>query len=85
MAWADDTPAGVLYRPRAQHTRHAYELLLSFMQGSLGDQPRDILCGACDEVCFSYNYLSGRSACFCQISMLFLKYLDADNLSVLVS
>ncbi|CAH0730140.1 unnamed protein product, partial [Brenthis ino] len=50
VAWADDTPAGVLYRPRAQHTRHAYELLLSFMQGSLGDQPRDILCGACDEV-----------------------------------
>ncbi|CAG9106247.1 unnamed protein product [Plutella xylostella] len=49
MAWADDTP-GVLYRPRNQNTRHAYELLLSFMQTSLGDQPRDILCGACDEV-----------------------------------
>ncbi|XP_028179425.1 putative U5 small nuclear ribonucleoprotein 200 kDa helicase, partial [Ostrinia furnacalis] len=49
VAWADDTP-GVLYRPRAQHTRHAYELLLSFMQSALGDQPRDILCGACDEV-----------------------------------
>ncbi|KOB76633.1 Pre-mRNA-splicing helicase BRR2 [Operophtera brumata] len=48
VTWADDTP-GVLYRPRAQHTRHAYELLLSFMQSSLGDQPRDILCGACDE------------------------------------
>ncbi|XP_049883156.1 putative U5 small nuclear ribonucleoprotein 200 kDa helicase [Pectinophora gossypiella] len=48
-AWADDT-SGVLYRPRAQHTRHAYELLLSFMQSALGDQPRDILCGACDEV-----------------------------------
>ncbi|KAI5640821.1 sec63 brl domain-containing protein [Phthorimaea operculella] len=49
VAWSDDTP-GVLYRPRAQHTRHAYELLLSFMQSTLGDQPRDILCGACDEV-----------------------------------
>ena len=49
MAWADDTP-GVLYRPRAQHTRHAYEMLLTFMQSALGDQPRDILCGACDEV-----------------------------------
>ncbi|XP_052757266.1 putative U5 small nuclear ribonucleoprotein 200 kDa helicase [Galleria mellonella] len=49
VAWADDSP-GVLYRPRAQHTRHAYELLLSFMQSALGDQPRDILCGACDEV-----------------------------------
>lgn len=48
-AWADDTP-GVLYRPRAQHTRHAYELMLSFMQSALGDQPRDVLCGACDEV-----------------------------------
>nr|XP_049704303.1 putative U5 small nuclear ribonucleoprotein 200 kDa helicase isoform X1 [Helicoverpa armigera]XP_049704304.1 putative U5 small nuclear ribonucleoprotein 200 kDa helicase isoform X2 [Helicoverpa armigera] len=49
VAWADDTP-GVLYRPRAQHTRHAYEMLLTFMQSALGDQPRDILCGACDEV-----------------------------------
>ncbi|XP_028042040.1 putative U5 small nuclear ribonucleoprotein 200 kDa helicase, partial [Bombyx mandarina] len=49
VAWADDAP-GVLYRPRAQHTRHTYELLLAFMQSSLGDQPRDILCGACDEV-----------------------------------
>ncbi|XP_063543869.1 U5 small nuclear ribonucleoprotein 200 kDa helicase [Cydia strobilella] len=48
-AWADEN-TGAVYRPRAQHTRHAYELLLSFMQGSLGDQPRDILCGACDEV-----------------------------------
>ncbi|VVC86803.1 unnamed protein product [Leptidea sinapis] len=50
VAWSDETPAGVLYRPRAQHTRHAYELLLAFMQSALGDQPRDILCGACDEV-----------------------------------
>ncbi|XP_045506046.1 putative U5 small nuclear ribonucleoprotein 200 kDa helicase isoform X2 [Colias croceus] len=49
-AWADDTPAGVLYRPRAQHTRHAYELLLAFIQSALADQPRDILCGAADEV-----------------------------------
>ncbi|XP_048003797.1 putative U5 small nuclear ribonucleoprotein 200 kDa helicase [Leguminivora glycinivorella] len=48
-AWSDEN-TGAVYRPRAQHTRHAYELLLSFMQGSLGDQPRDILCGACDEV-----------------------------------
>lgn len=49
VAWADEN-VGVLYRPRAQHTRHAYELLLSFIQGTLGDQPRDVLCGACDEV-----------------------------------
>lgn len=25
-------------------------MLLTFMQSALGDQPRDILCGACDEV-----------------------------------
>ncbi|KAF9411851.1 hypothetical protein HW555_009456 [Spodoptera exigua] len=49
VAWADDTP-GVLYRPRAQHTRHAYEMLLTFMQSALGDQPRDILCGACKKI-----------------------------------
>ncbi|CAG9789815.1 unnamed protein product [Diatraea saccharalis] len=57
VTWADDPP-GVLYRPRAQHTRHAYELLLSFMQSALGDQPRDILCGACDEVSAYYQLLN---------------------------
>ena len=38
------------YRPRTKETRSTYELLLSFIQSTLGDQPRDILCGAADEV-----------------------------------
>lgn len=41
---------GVYYRPRTKESRGTYELLLSFIQQSLGDQPRDILCGAADEV-----------------------------------
>jgi len=39
-----------VYKPRTQETRQTYEVILSFIQDSLGDQPRDILCGAPDEV-----------------------------------
>lgn len=41
---------GVVYRPKTQETRQTYEVLLSFIQEALGDQPRDILCGAADEI-----------------------------------
>ncbi|XP_065169439.1 U5 small nuclear ribonucleoprotein 200 kDa helicase [Atheta coriaria] len=45
-----DEMVGILYRPKTQETRQTYEVLLSFLQEALGDQPRDILCGAADEV-----------------------------------
>jgi pre-mRNA-splicing helicase BRR2 len=41
---------GIIYRPKTQETRQTYEILLSFIQEAIGDQPRDILCGAADEV-----------------------------------
>ena len=41
---------GIVYKPRTKETRETYEVLLSFIQAALGDQPRDILCGAADEV-----------------------------------
>ncbi|XP_033632749.1 U5 small nuclear ribonucleoprotein 200 kDa helicase-like [Asterias rubens] len=41
---------GIYYRPKTQETRNTYEALLSFIQAAIGDQPRDILCGAADEV-----------------------------------
>lgn len=41
---------GILYRPKTPETRQTYEVILSFISESLGDQPRDILCGAADEV-----------------------------------
>ncbi|CAI9738835.1 small nuclear ribonucleoprotein 200 kDa helicase-like [Octopus vulgaris] len=41
---------GIVYRPKTQETRQTYEVLLSFIQAALGDQPRDVLCGAADEV-----------------------------------
>ncbi|RWS21437.1 U5 small nuclear ribonucleoprotein helicase-like protein, partial [Leptotrombidium deliense] len=41
---------GVMYRPKTPETRQTYEILLSFIQESIGDQPRDVLCGAADEV-----------------------------------
>lgn len=42
--------SGIIYRPKTQETRQTYEVILSFMQDCIGDQPRDILCGAADEV-----------------------------------
>lgn len=45
-----DEMVGIVYRPKTQETRQTYETLLSFIQAALGDQPRDILCGAADEV-----------------------------------
>lgn len=42
--------AGVRYRPKTRETKSTYEVLLSFIQAAIGDQPRDILCGAADEV-----------------------------------
>ncbi|CAH0553226.1 unnamed protein product [Brassicogethes aeneus] len=45
-----DEMVGIIYRPKTQETRQTYDVLLSFLQEALGDQPRDILCGAADEV-----------------------------------
>ncbi|CAG0914379.1 unnamed protein product [Notodromas monacha] len=45
-----DEMVGIIYRPKTQETRQTYEVLLSFIQEALGDQPRDVLCGASDEV-----------------------------------
>ncbi|XP_035672627.1 U5 small nuclear ribonucleoprotein 200 kDa helicase-like [Branchiostoma floridae] len=41
---------GIVYRPKTQETRQTYEMILSVIQDALGDQPRDVLCGAADEV-----------------------------------
>ncbi|XP_055378712.1 U5 small nuclear ribonucleoprotein 200 kDa helicase [Condylostylus longicornis] len=45
-----DEMVGIVYRPKTQETRQTYEVILSFIQEALGDQPRDILCGAADEI-----------------------------------
>lgn len=45
-----DDMVGIIYRPKTQETRQTYEVLLSFIQEALGDNPRDILCGAADEI-----------------------------------
>lgn len=45
-----DESVGIVYRPKTQETRQTYEVLLSFIQESLGDYSRDILCGAVDEI-----------------------------------
>ena len=41
---------GILYRPKTPETRHTYEIILSFISEMIGDQPRDVLCGAADEI-----------------------------------
>ena len=40
----------ILYRPKTQETRQTYDVLLNFIQVAIGDQPRDVLCGAADEI-----------------------------------
>ncbi len=39
-----------VYKPKTAETKQTYEVLLSFIQDALGDQPRDVLQGAVDEV-----------------------------------
>merc|ERR1711993_38582 len=41
---------GLISQSFLNETRQTYEILLSFIQEALGDQPRDILHGAADEV-----------------------------------
>ncbi|XP_071957394.1 U5 small nuclear ribonucleoprotein 200 kDa helicase-like [Antedon mediterranea] len=41
---------GIFYKPKTPATKATYEALLSFIQAAIGDQPRDVLCGAADEV-----------------------------------
>eukprot|EP00126_Sphaerothecum_destruens_P003961 Sdes_comp17802_c0_seq1m7065 len=50
LALGEDDMAGLSYRPRTAESKITYEFLLSFAQEYMGDQPRDILCGAVDEV-----------------------------------
>ncbi|ULU08307.1 hypothetical protein L3Y34_019456 [Caenorhabditis briggsae] len=38
------------YKPRTQETKQTYEVILSFIYDALGDAPREVLCGAADEV-----------------------------------
>ena len=42
--------SSILYRPKTYETRQSYEIILSFILECIGDQPRDILCGAADEI-----------------------------------
>ncbi|WKX97568.1 hypothetical protein Q1695_013326 [Nippostrongylus brasiliensis] len=46
----DNTELMGSYKPRTQETKQTYEVILAFIQEAIGDQPRDILCGAADEV-----------------------------------
>ncbi|BFZ63546.1 Pre-mRNA-splicing helicase BRR2 [Saitoella coloradoensis] len=41
---------GLTYRPRTKETRETYELILSFVQGVLGDQSQDIVRSAGDAI-----------------------------------
>ena len=45
-----DELSGIFYRPKTPETRQTYEVILTIIQSALGDQPRDVICGAADEV-----------------------------------
>lgn len=46
----DSTDIGVRYQPKTRETQRAYEILLTLITNSIGSQPRDVLCGAADEI-----------------------------------
>jgi hypothetical protein len=52
------------YRPKTKETQAAYELVLSFVRGYLGDQPQEVLRGAADEVGL-ITLFSTVLGCFC--------------------
>lgn len=45
-----DDVAGIMYRPKTPDTKKTYEYILHCIQEALGDQSREILCGAADEI-----------------------------------
>jgi pre-mRNA-splicing helicase BRR2 len=45
-----DDGSSILYRPKTQETKQTYEVLLGFIQEAIGDQARNVLCGAADEI-----------------------------------
>ncbi|KAL3318570.1 hypothetical protein Ciccas_002773 [Cichlidogyrus casuarinus] len=44
---------GIIYRPKTAETRKTYEYILHCIQEAIGDQSREILCGAADEILVS--------------------------------
>lgn len=42
--------SGLSYHPKTRETKGVFEVVLSFVQTYIGEQPRDILLGAADEV-----------------------------------
>ena len=44
-----DGTSGV-YRPKTMDTQRVYEMMLTFITTSIGSQPRDVICGAADEL-----------------------------------
>ncbi|KAF5400264.1 U5 small nuclear ribonucleoprotein helicase [Paragonimus heterotremus] len=50
-----DDVAGIIYRPKTSDTRKTYEYILHCIQEALGDQSREILCGAADEVIATFK------------------------------
>jgi len=47
---ASDTFEGLSYRPKSRETKATYELILSFIQQHIGEEPHDVLRAAADEV-----------------------------------
>uniref|UniRef100_A0A8R1HT44 Pre-mRNA-splicing helicase BRR2-like plug domain-containing protein n=1 Tax=Caenorhabditis japonica TaxID=281687 RepID=A0A8R1HT44_CAEJA len=46
----DNTELMGAYKPRTQETKQTYEVILAFIHEAIGDVPREVLCGAADEV-----------------------------------
>ena len=59
-----------VYRPKTKDTRAAYEELLSFVQGAMGDQQQETLRGAADEVILQAVAAALSAAVCARVSLL---------------
>ncbi|KAL7671632.1 hypothetical protein ACOME3_006523 [Neoechinorhynchus agilis] len=77
---------GLTYKPKTQETAQTYEALLTYIHSWLGDQPRDVLCGAAEEVLLVLrnDRLRDREKRAQVESLMGLRNLPDDRLAVLI-
>ena len=71
--------SGLSYTPRTRETKAVFEVVLSFIQSYIGEQPREILLGAADEVLLSIKQTGNRKEQMSEVKNL-LEDITEDRL-----
>ena len=71
--------SGLSYTPRTRETKAVFEVVLSFIQSYIGEQPREILLGAADEVLLSIKQTANRKEQLSEVKNL-LEDITEDRL-----